>query len=54
MLSVEAAGVKWVREAEKKFDVDGSRKAIGEGGSVAGCDISSKDLCGEAITLAST
>jgi hypothetical protein len=54
MLSVEVAGVKCVREAEKKFEVDCSRKAIGEGDSVAECDISSKDLCGQAITLAST
>ena len=54
MLSAEAGGAKCVREAEKKFEVDGSRKVIGEGDSVAGCDISSKDLCGEAIALAST
>lgn len=36
---------------EKKFEVEGSPKFIGEGESVAGCDISVKDLCGRVITL---
>jgi hypothetical protein len=39
------------RDDEKKFDVDGSPKFIGEGESVAGCDISLYDLCGRVVTL---
>ena len=35
---------------EKKFEFAGSPKFIGEGESVAGCDISVKDLCGQIIT----
>jgi hypothetical protein len=34
-------------ENEKKLDVEGSPKCIGEGESVVGCDISVKDLCVE-------
>ena len=40
---------KW--DDEKKFDVEGSPKFIGEGESVAGCDISLNDLCGRVVTL---
>jgi hypothetical protein len=40
------AGAVGKREDEKKFDVDGSPKFIGDGESVAGCDISLNDLCG--------
>jgi len=49
-LSLE--GTEGNREDEKKFEVAGSPKFIGEGESVAGCDISVKDLCGRVITLA--
>jgi len=49
-LSLE--GAEGNRE-EKKFEVAGSPKFTGDGESVAGCDISVKDLCGGAITLAS-
>jgi hypothetical protein len=35
---------------EKKFEVAGSPKSTGEGESVAGCDISVKDLCGGVIS----
>lgn len=40
------AGAVGKRDDEKKFDVEGSPKFIGEGESVAGCDISLNDLCG--------
>ena len=49
-LSLE--GAEGNRE-EKKFEAAGSPKLIGEGESVAGCDISVNDLCGRVITLAS-
>jgi hypothetical protein len=40
-------GAEGNREDEKKFEVAGSPKLIGEGDSVAGCDISVNDLCVE-------
>jgi hypothetical protein len=46
-------GAEGNREEEKKFEAAGSPKFMGEGESVAGCDISVKDLCGRVITLAS-
>jgi hypothetical protein len=48
-LSLEGADGN--REDEKKFEVAGSPKFIGEGDSVAGCDISVNDLCGRVFTL---
>lgn len=50
------AGAVGKREDEKKFDVEGSPKFIGEGESVAGCDISPNDLlwrwgCGDHISI---
>ncbi len=50
-LSLE--GAEGNREDEKKFEVAGSPKFIGEGESVAGCDISVNDLCGRVIRLVS-
>ncbi len=43
------AGAEGNREV-KKFEVEGSPKFIGEGESVAGWDISLKDLCSQIIT----